>query len=343
MRALVFEAFGGPLTVQDVPVPSPSRTGAVVRVGATGVCRSDWHGWQGHDPDIVLPHVPGHELAGTVEAVGADVRRWRVGDRVTAPFVCACGGCAQCLAGDHQVCSRQTQPGFTHWGSFAELVCLEAADVNLVALPESLSFAAAASLGCRYATAFRAVVHQGRVRAGDWVAVHGCGGVGLSAVQIAVASGAQVVAVDVHAGALAQASSLGAAVLVDARTTDVVGAVRDASGGGACLSLDALGSAQTCVDSVLSLRPRGRHVQVGLLPPARGRPLVPMDRVVALELEVLGSHGMAAHAYPELLSLVASGRLRPDALVTRQVSLDEAGEALEHVGRQPGITVVTSF
>jgi D-arabinose 1-dehydrogenase-like Zn-dependent alcohol dehydrogenase len=343
VRALLFEAFGGPLTVQDVPAPAPSPAGVVVRVGATGVCRSDWHGWQGHDPDIALPHVPGHELAGTVEAVGADVRRWRVGDRVTVPFVCACGRCPQCLAGDQQVCARQSQPGFTHWGSFAELVALEAADVNLVALPESLSFGAAASLGCRYATAFRAVVQQGRVRAGDWVAVHGCGGVGLSAVQIAVAAGARVVAVDVSAGALTQASSLGAAVVVDARGADVVAAVRDATGGGASLSLDALGSAETCVNSVLSLRARGRHVQVGLLPPAQGRPLVPMDRVVALELEVLGSHGMAAHAYPELLALVASGRLRSDALVTREVGLDRAGAALEEVGRAPGITVVTSF
>ena len=343
MRALVFSSYGGPLEVQEVADPVPSPDGVVVRVGATGVCRSDWHGWQGHDADIVLPHVPGHELAGTVEAVGADVRRWRVGDRVTVPFVCACGACPQCLAGDHQVCSAQTQPGFTHWGSFAELVALDAADVNLVALPDSMSFAVAASLGCRYATAFRAVVQQGRVRAGEWVAVHGCGGVGLSAVQIAVAAGAQVVAVDVSPAALSLASSLGAAVVVDASAGDVVAGVVEATGGGAALSLDALGSPQTCVDSVLCLRPRGRHVQVGLLPPVAGRPLVPMERVVALELELLGSHGMAAHDYPSMLAMVAAGRLRPDLLVTREVSLDEAGAALAEVGCTPGITVVTTF
>ena len=343
MRALVFEVHAGPLEVRDVPDPTPSSTGAVVRVGATGVCRSDWHGWQGHDPDVRLPHVPGHELAGTVEAVGADVRRWRVGDRVTVPFVCACGRCASCAAGDHQVCEAQTQPGFTHWGSYAELVALDAADVNLVALPDALPFAVAASLGCRFTTAFRAVVQVGRVRPGEWVAVHGCGGVGLSAVQVAVAAGAQVVAVDVSAGALALASSFGAAVVVDAGSTDVVEAVRAATGGGAALSLDALGSATTCVDSVQCLRRRGRHVQVGLLPPALGRPLLPMERVVALELEVLGSHGMAAHAFPALLELVAAGRLRPDLLVTREVGLDEAGTALAEVGQVPGITVVTSF
>jgi D-arabinose 1-dehydrogenase-like Zn-dependent alcohol dehydrogenase len=343
VRALVHETFGGPLEIRDVPAPSPSPAGVVVRVGATGICRSDWHGWQGHDPDVRLPHVPGHELAGTVEAIGADVRRWRVGDRVTVPFVCACGRCPRCAAGDSQVCDRQTQPGFTSWGSFAELVALEEADVNLVALLDALPFSVAAALGCRFTTAWRAVVQQGRVRPGEWVAVHGCGGVGLSAVQVAVAAGAQVVAVDVAPGALELAASFGAAVVVDASAGDVVDRVRAATSGGAALSLDALGSPGTCVDSVLCLRPRGRHVQVGLLPPSQGRPLVPMERVVALELELLGSHGIAAHAFPELLALVAAGRLRPDLLVTRQIALDESARALAEIGAVPGITVITSF
>ena len=311
----------------------------VVRVGATGVCRSDWHAWQGSDPDVVLPHVPGHELAGTVEAVGPEVRRWRVGDRVTVPFVCACGRCPACAAGEQQVCAAQTQPGFTHWGSFAELVALDAADVNLVALPDEPGDAAAAALGCRYATAFRAVVQQGRVRAGELVAVHGCGGVGLSAVQIAVAAGARVVAVDVSPGALELARALGAEACVDAgQVPDAAAAVRDLTGGGAHLSLDALGSPATCAGSVRSLRVRGRHVQVGLLP--HGDTPVPFDRVVALELTLLGSHGLAAHAYPELLALVTAGRLRPDLLVTRTVGLDGAGEALRALGAEPGITVV---
>jgi D-arabinose 1-dehydrogenase-like Zn-dependent alcohol dehydrogenase len=135
VRALVFDGFGGPLTVREVPTPDPGPDGVVVRVGASGICRSDWHAWQGHDPDVVLPHVPGHELAGTVAAVGAGVRRWRVGDRVTVPFVNACGRCARCAAGDPQVCPHQTQPGFTHWGSLAQYVALDAADVNLVGLP----------------------------------------------------------------------------------------------------------------------------------------------------------------------------------------------------------------
>jgi D-arabinose 1-dehydrogenase-like Zn-dependent alcohol dehydrogenase len=342
VRALVFEAFGGPLEVRSVADPDPAPDGVVVRVGASGICRSDWHAWQGHDPDVVLPHVPGHELAGTVAAVGSAVRRWAVGDRVTVPFVNACGRCAQCAAGDHQVCAHQRQPGFTHWGSLAEFVALDAADVNLVAVPGGLDLVTAAALGCRYATAFRAVVQVGRVRAGEWVAVHGCGGVGLSAVQIAAAAGARVVAVDVSAGALGLAGDLGAEHVLDGGG-DVPAAIADLTGGGAHLSLDALGAPVTCANSVRSLRPRGRHVQVGLLPAAQGGADVPMDRVIALELEVLGSHGMAAHAYPGLIGLIQAGRLDPRRLVTRELALDGAGAALAEVGRAPGIAVVTRF
>ena len=240
------------------------------------------------------------------------------------------------------MCARQTQPGFTHWGSLAEFVALDAADVNLVAVPDELDLATAAALGCRYATAFRAVVQVGRVRAGEWVAVHGCGGVGLSAVQIAAAAGARVIAVDVAPGALDLARRSGAEHTVDGGA-DVPAAVLELTGGGAHVSLDALGAAITCTNSIRSLRPRGRHVQVGLLPPAQGRPEVPMERVIALELQVLGSHGMAAHAYPELLGLIAAGRLDPRPLVTRRLALDDAGAALAEVGRQPGIAVVTSF
>ncbi|KAF2780006.1 zinc-dependent alcohol dehydrogenase family protein [Streptomyces sp. OM5714] len=343
MRAVVFERFGEPAEVREVADPAPAPHGVVVRVEATGLCRSDWHGWQGHDPDIALPHVPGHELAGVVEAVGDRVAGWRPGDRVTVPFVCACGSCAACAAGDQQVCERQTQPGFTHWGSFAEYVALDHADVNLVAVPEGMSYATAASLGCRFATAFRAVAQQGRLAAGEWVAVHGCGGVGLSAVMIAAASGARVVAVDVSARALELARSFGAAGTVDAsRTPDTAAAVRDLTGGGAHLSLDALGSPATCAASVAGLRRRGRHVQVGLLPSADGTTPVPMARAVALELELLGSHGMAAHTYPPMLELVRGGVLRPDLLVTSTIGLEAVPAALAAMGTAPGagVTVI---
>ncbi len=335
MRAVVYEAFGQAPTVATVPDPAPPSHGAVVRVEASGLCRSDWHGWMGHDPDIrAFPHVPGHELAGVIEAVGPDVTQWAPGARVTVPFVCACGTCEQCASGNEQICDRQRQPGFTHWGSFAELVALDWADVNLVALPDSVDFTAAAGLGCRFATAYRAVVQVGRAEPGEWVAVHGCGGVGLSAVMIASALGARVVGLDVSDAALSAARAAGAEVAV------VAGAdVREITGGGAHVSLDAIGDQSAVANSIRGLRKRGRHVQVGLLPRP---PRLPMDLVIARELELLGSHGMAARAYPELLALVEAGRLRPGDLVTREIGLDDVPAALvgmDDPGRS-GVTIV---
>ncbi len=328
VRAVIYEAFGEPPSVREVADPTPPYDGVVVRVEATGLCRSDWHGWRGHDPDIKLPHVPGHELAGTIVEVGRDVAKWKAGDRVVVPFICACGVCGPCRAGDYQVCDDQEQPGFTHWGSFAELVALHRADLNMVRLPDDLDFVTAAALGCRFATAHRAVVAQGRVAAGEWVAVYGCGGVGLSAVMIAVAAGARVVAVDVSQAALAAAKELGATATIDASGGDVVARVFEATDGGAHLSIDALGSAGTAFDSIASLRKRGRHIQVGLMLGDDAHAPVPMDLVVARELEIRGSHGMAARDYGAMLASIAEGRLDPSRLVGRTISLDEAPAAL---------------
>ncbi|HEU4808521.1 MAG TPA: zinc-dependent alcohol dehydrogenase family protein [Homoserinimonas sp.] len=341
MRAVMFRDFGGLPEVVDVSKPDVTATGAVISVKATGLCRSDWHGWMGHDDGIRLPHVPGHELAGVIEAVGSSVSAWRVGDRVTVPFICACGRCEQCAAGNHQVCDHQEQPGFTHWGSFAEAVAIAEADVNLIALPDALDFVSAAALGCRFATAYRAVMTQGRVQSGEWVAVHGCGGVGLSAIMIAVAAGARVVGVDVSPASLDLASQLGAQTIPG--TGDVASAVRDLTGGGSHLSLDAYGSRATAVNSIRSLRKRGRHVQVGLMTGEHASPPIPMDLVVAGELEILGSHGMAAHEYPEMLAAIASGRIDPQLLVGRTISLDEAPAALAAMdgNTHPGMTVIT--
>jgi alcohol dehydrogenase len=343
VRAVTFESSGGPLTVRDLPSPDCPADAVVVAVRATGVCRSDWHAWRGHDP-VVLPHVPGHEFAGVVARAGADVASWRPGDRVTAPFVCGCGVCGVCRAGDPQVCPDQTQPGFTHHGSFAEQVLVRAADFNLVRLPGTMSFVAAAGLGCRVATAYRALTAHGRLGAGEWLAVHGCGGVGLSAVLLGTALGARVVAVDVSAEALALARARGAEAVVDASATeDVPAAIHEITGGGAHVSLDALGSPHTAVASVLSLRRRGRHVQVGLLLGAAATPPLPMDRVLAWELSLHGSHGIAAHEYRGLLDLITTAGLDPAALVGRVIPLDEAGPALAAMdGPTPaGMTVVS--
>jgi alcohol dehydrogenase len=346
MRAAYFEEFQGPLRLQDLPEPTPADHGAVIRVRATGLCRSDWHGWMGHDPDISPPHVPGHEFAGEIAELGREVQGWRVGDRVTVPFVCACGTCAQCLSGNHQVCERQTQPGFTHFGSFAELVAIDHAEVNLVRLADDLDDVTAASLGCRFATSFRAVVDQARVRPGEWVAVHGCGGVGLSAIMIAAALGAQVVGLDIAEDKLALARSVGAAAVVNVRAvSDAVAAVAELTGGGAHVSIDALGSAETCFNSVACLRRRGRHVQVGLMTGDHRNAAVPMNLVIARELELLGSHGMQAYRYPEMLAMVRTGRLQPDKLVGKRITLEESLTALPAMDRFEGVgaTVIDRF
>ena len=341
MKAIVYEAFGERPALRGVPDPSPDPDGVVVRVMASGVCRSDVHAWGGHDPTVTVPHVPGHELAGVVEEAGRDVRRWKAGDRVTVPFVGGCGQCPECRSGNQQVCDDQFQPGFTHWGSFAQYVAIGRADLNLVALPDEMDFATAASLGCRFVTAWRGVVDRGRVRPGQWLAVHGCGGVGLSCLMIARAMGARVVAVDVADDALALARALGADVCLKGGP-DAVGAVRDATGGGAHLSVDALGIPETCANSVRSLRKRGRHVQLGWMLGADSAPPVPMDLVMGHELEIVGSHGMQAHRYPEMMALIAAGRLAPGRLIGERIALARAGDALAEFDRRAGagITVI---
>jgi alcohol dehydrogenase len=344
VKAVLYSGYGATPVLTEVPAPACPADGVVIMVGATGVCRSDWHAWKGHDP-VELPHVGGHEFAGVVVAAGREVTRWRPGDRVTAPFACGCGRCEFCLAGDAQVCPRQTQPGFTGPGSFAELVVVHAADANLVTLPADVSFVTAACLGCRFATAFRAVTAHGRVRPGDWLAVHGCGGVGLSAVMIGAALGARVVAVDVSAAALARARELGAeaAIGADGASADgpsaygsdadggVAAAVAEVTGGGAHVSIDALGSPAVAAESLRCLRRRGRHVQVGLLP---GGPVpLPVDLVIARELEVYGSHGMAARDYPAMMRMVTDGTLRPARLTGDVIGLEGVPQALAAMDR----------
>jgi alcohol dehydrogenase len=346
VRAVYYEAFRGPVTVQNLPDPTPTPDGVVIRVRASGLCRSDWHGWMGHDADIRLPHVPGHELAGVIESVGAEVKRWQPGDRVTLPFVCGCGSCPQCASGNHQVCDHQFQPGFTHWGSFAEYVAIGYADLNLVRLPESVDFVTAASLGCRFATSFRAVIDQGRIARDQWLAVHGCGGVGLSAIMIGQALGARVIAVDIDDAKLELARDIGASACINANASnDVSAKIRELSKGGAHLSIDALGSPVTCFNSIAGLRKRGRHVQVGLLAPDERNARIPTGLVIANELEILGSHGMQAHRYPQMLEMMAAGSLQPQKLIGQTIGLEDAPAALVAMERfaEVGVTVIDGF
>ncbi|NRA20527.1 MAG: zinc-dependent alcohol dehydrogenase family protein [Oceanospirillaceae bacterium] len=346
MKALVYENFATDPQIQQVADPTPEPSGVIIEVQASGVCRSDWHGWMGHDPDIVLPHVPGHEFAGVIAALGTEVKGYKIGDRVTTPFIAGCGMCDECHSGNQQVCPSQTQPGFSHWGSFAQYVAVHNADLNLVPLPESIDFCTAASLGCRFATAFRAIVDQGKVSAGQWVAVHGCGGVGLSAIMIATSLGANVIAVDIGEQPLALASKLGAVATLNAsQVANIAEAIVEITAGGAHVSIDALGHPITCVNSINSLKRRGKHIQVGLLVADQSSPKIPMDKVVGWEIEIIGSHGMQAHRYAAMLAMIKAGKLQPEKLLGRTITLEQAIPALTGMDKfsEVGVSVITEF
>jgi alcohol dehydrogenase len=319
LRAAVYEEFKGPITIREVADPVAPPNGVVLRVRACGICRSDWHGWMGNDPDITLPHVPGHELAGEIASVGARVSRFRVGDRVTLPFVCGCGTCEHCRNGDQQICDR-----------------------HLVRLPDEIDFVTAASLGCRFATSFRAVVDQGRIQPGQWVAVYGCGGVGLSAIMIAAAFGTRVIAVDIADDKLEFARTIGAEIIVNSTLVDAVSAIRDITSGGAHVSIDALGHPEVLLDSISCLRKRGKHIQIGIMEAGRHLAAVPIDKIIGRELEIFGSHGMQAHRYPEMIEMVRDGRLEPAKLIGRTVSLDESPRELATMSQfgGAGVTVI---
>jgi alcohol dehydrogenase len=341
MRAVLFDRFQAPAEVVEVDDPVARPDGVVLQVASTGLCRSDWHGWMGHDSDVQLPHVPGHEFAGTVVSVGSSVANHAIGDRVTAPFVCGCGTCPQCVTGNAQTCLRQQQPGFTYWGSFAEYVAVPWADHNLVAVPAAISFNSAAALGCRFATSFRGLRQRGNLTPGQTAVIFGCGGVGLSAVMIAVAAGAQVIAVDVNPAALQLARQFGAqhSLAAGFDTPDVAAAIEQLTNGGADLAVDAIGSAEVVNTAIRALRPRGKLIQLGLLvTPVT----VDVAALISRELEWLGSHGMAAHCYPELLAGISAGDFEPAALVTREITLDEAPAALAAMGNSgpAGVTVI---
>ena len=346
MKAVVFEEFKGKIQINNVACPTTENHGVVLKIKATGMCLSDWHAWQGHDKDIVLPHVPGHELAGEIVEIGKDVMNFKIGDRVTVPFVGGCGNCYQCHSGNHQVCDNQSQPGFTHWGSFAEYMSLNHADLNLVKLPDEINDETACILGCRFITSFRAVVEQGNLKGGEFVAVHGCGGVGLSAIMIANSVGAQVVAIDINDKTLELAKELGAIAVLNSRNSqNVVEEIKEMTKGGAHVSLDALGHQETCFNSISNLRKRGKHIQVGLMTGSHRHPQIPMDKVIADELEILGSHGIQAHKYHEILEMIRVGKLTPEKLLEKTISLEESVKLLPEMNKfkSSGVTVINSF
>ena len=343
MRAAVYESFGGAITVNEIPKPAPVPGELVVEVLAVGLCRSDYHGWHGTDPDIVCPHVGGHEFVGRVVAVGSGIAGFKVGQRVVAPFTCGCGECATCLSGEHQACAIAQQPGFTRWGAFAQYCTVPYAAINAVLVPDTLTDEAAALVGCRVSTAYRGVVERGRIAADEVLCVYGCGGVGLAAVRFGRALGAKVVAIDRSSPALALASAMGADVVLDATSiADVPAAIQEMFGG-AHVSVDCLGNGAVATNSIRSLRPLGRHVQIGLFPKATDD--LPISYVIRNELEILGVHGLSASRFHEVFALINDGRFDPAVMITRRLTLDDVPSALPAMAtfQQPGVAVVTTL
>ena len=344
MRAAVLTEFNASLEIQELPDPVCPQDGVLLRVLACGVCRSDWHAWNGSDP-VPLPHIPGHEYCGEVIAVGSQVRRWKVGDRVIAPFILACGQCPDCAAGHQTICADQAIPGFTQAGSFAEKIAVPHADHNLTGLPEGMDPAHAAALGCRATTAWHALTGRAALAAGEWLAVFGGGGVGTSALILGRALGARVIVVDVVQEKLDFARALGADAVIDASREDPVAAVRRLTGGGADVALEALGVPATTVPALKSLRKLGRMVQVGMPAGEHVTMPIPMDAVYSGQLALFGTRGMPAWRYPSLLALISSGRVVLTPLVTRRIALSEASRELAAFNgpTPPGVAVITDF
>ncbi|QZP36897.1 zinc-dependent alcohol dehydrogenase family protein [Halobaculum magnesiiphilum] len=353
MRAAVLREHGEPLDVTEVDDPEPDPKGVVVEVEACGICRSDWHGWQGDWDWLGIQPQPGqilgHEPAGRVAAVGEDVTTFAEGDHVAVPFNLGDGTCMQCRTGHGNTCENPMPLGFVEPvpGAFAELVHVPAADHNLVHLPDGVGSVDMAGLGCRFMTAFHGLAHRAPIEAGDWVAVHGVGGVGLSAVHVADALGANVVAVDLDDQKLSTAEELGAAETVNAGDTDdVPGAVQALAGGGCHVSVDALGIAETCRNSVRSLGTRGTHVQIGLTTAEEeGMVGLPTDAMVMQEIEFVGSLGLPPTRYDEIFRMVARDNLDPSAVVSETVTLDDVNDklsAMTDFGTE-GIPVIDEF
>lgn len=345
MRAAVLTSYRAPLEISTEPDPDCPADGVVLRVLACGICRSDWHSWTGADPDVNLPHIPGHEYCGEVVAVGARVSRWRKGDRVIAPFILACGTCPACAAGQQTTCPTQVIPGFTHPGAFAQYVAVPHGDANLARLPEGMDPALAASLGCRVTTAWHALTGRAALQAGEWLAVFGGGGVGLSAMLLGRAIGARTVVVDVVEEKLAFARRLGADATFNASTTDAPAAIRALTGGGAHVAIEALGIADTTVGALTCLRKLGRMVQVGMPAGRHTQMSLPMDAVYGGQLAIFGTRGMPAWRYPSLLNLIEAGRVDLAPLVTRKVALSQVSAelALFDAAAPPGVAVITDF
>ena len=355
MRAVVFEEPGELMDVTEVEEPTPDPDGVVVETEACGVCRSDWHAWRGDWSWIGVSPTPGlvfgHEPVGRVAEVGEDITDLEVGDRVTVPFNLSDGTCRFCKQGKANICESVVPLGFVPFqpGAFAEKFPVRNAEHNVVKLPDGVDPVDVAGLGCRFATAFHGLSHRVDLEPGDWIAVHGCGGVGLSAVHIADAMGANVVAVDLDDDKLSKAAELGADATVNVTEVETVpGEVKanTPNGRGVDVSVDALGIAETCRNSVNSLARGGQNLQIGLTTSEEeGEVSLPVDAMVMGEQEFVGSFGMPPHEYEEIFSMMEQGKIDPGKIVSDTITLDEVPETIASMGDYDtvGIPVCDEF
>jgi 2-desacetyl-2-hydroxyethyl bacteriochlorophyllide A dehydrogenase len=335
MTAARFYEPGKPLRIEQVPVPRPALDEVLVRVRATGLCGSDVHiAVEGITPTPYQPIVLGHEIAGTVAAVGEAVRGWAVDDRVSVCGVVVDGTCPQCVAGRSQLCANRTIVGIHREGGLAEYVVVPAR--NLCALPAGVSFEVGAIVTDAVSTPFHALVDVAKVQPGEAVAVVGAGGLGLHAVQIAKLMGAYpVIAVDVRASQCVRAAAHGADVVVDASREAVTDAVLAATGGmGVAVAAEFVGGADTIAVAVESLAIGGRVVVCGLgAEPIRAQPPIVFVR---RELQILGSYGFSISTLRRVLALVDAGLLHLDGSITHTLPLGEADRALQTLHEKLG-------
>jgi len=334
MKAAVFYGPQRLLEVQEVPTPEPGAGQVLARVAACGVCHTDLHYIDHGVPTFKKPPlILGHEASGTVAALGPGVENWKVGDRVLLPAVVGCGTCAMCRIGRENVCERMVMFGNNVDGAFAEYIVAPAKD--LFRLPEEIPLIEGCIIADATTTPFHAVVNRGHVKPGDQVVVFGCGGIGLNLVQIAVAVGARVVAVDIVDEKLDWARRLGADATINAKTVERVDkAVRAATGGGADVAFEAIGNPATMEQAFACTRNGGRFVVVGYTE----KPLtLNVSRVMYREMEIVGSLGCRAVDYPRVLELARSGRIKVKELVTARFSLDEINAAFDTLRRGEGI------
>ncbi len=345
MRAALIENFNDQILIEELPDPQCPKDGAIIEIEACGICRSDHHAWTGQDPDVKLPHIMGHEFAGRVLEAGAETTRFQKGDRITAPFILGCGQCPDCRAGQGTICEHQDVIGFTIWGAFAQRIAVPHADFNLVHLPESMDFASAAGMGCRVTTAFRALSERGRLQPEEWLAIHGCGGVGLSAILLGKAMGARIIAFDPSEDARALAKSMGADFTLNPMG-DWQNELFEITKGGAHLSLDAVGLAAVFKNSVNSLRKMGRHVQVGMPLGAHATVELPLlEWIYSRQITIMGSRGIAPSGFGDLLDLITRENVDISRIIQNHVALGEVANELRAMNdfSNTGVSVITDF